>query len=331
MKKHLVYGMIAMLGATTLVGCKSEEQKEAEHMRQMECVAATGDRFCRGDGELEILEEREENRYRYSNVVYGPSAPGVYTNYYGNPNYGYWGPTGFMFNDPYSSYAMSTNSFLLGAGLGGLATYALTQDHDTWSKSHKNGWKETKRENTKYRSKSGVITKEEAARRKAQSKKDRKAHQAKLKAKTDKATVENKKLRKQLKDEKLKNKQANTNLQKATKKPSKDALAAKKAELIAKAQARKDAKAAGKVTAGSKLAKNEQKAKQTGKNNKLKQKIIAKNAAKAYKPKHPTIGQKIAKSEKKASNHSSSHSASKHAPKKAHKPSKRPVKKSKHK
>ena len=57
---------------------------------------------------------------------YGPTSAGSHQNYYGDPQYGQWRDGQYAFNDPYGSQASSTNSFLLGAGVGGLAAYLAT-------------------------------------------------------------------------------------------------------------------------------------------------------------------------------------------------------------
>lgn len=278
MKKVLAYGLAALVGVTALTGC-GEEQRQANHERQIECLEMTGDKYCRNEYEQQADAQRR-TAYSRSNVVYGPSAPGMYTNYYGNPDYGYWGNDGmYMFNDPYSSYAQSTNSFLLGAGLGGLATYAMTRD--TWDNDHRDGWTETTRENKTYRGKNGKkISKAEFSKRKAQSKKDKAAHKAKLKAKqkAKKPAVKKAQINK-----------ANTKVN-STQKSKNDAL---KAKLKAKQAAKKDNKA-NKPTIGSKLGKNEQKVK----NNALKAKLKAKQANKGKKG--ISSGQKMKNNDLKA-------------------------------
>jgi uncharacterized lipoprotein YehR (DUF1307 family) len=181
----------ALAMAVSLVGCG-----DGMSAREKACLdhGGTWD-TCTNEGRYQERQlAKIENGYvgRSEFVDYGQrSYPPVemgqsYTNYYGNPNYGYWEGGRYRFNDPYSQYAINTNSFLLGAGLGGLASYALTPSASqaTWSSSHSGGWKEEKTTAKKYYGKNGKeISKSEYTKRKAQSQKDRQAYKAKQKAK----------------------------------------------------------------------------------------------------------------------------------------------------
>ncbi len=118
-------------------------------------------------------------------ISYGPTSPGTYQNHYGNPAYGSWSGGQYHFNDPFGAQAMATNSFLLGAGLGGLTAYALTKaaGRDSWERENPNGYTPRSREQKTYIDKGGKeISKTEFDKRKAQSRKDRvKAKAAKAK------------------------------------------------------------------------------------------------------------------------------------------------------
>lgn len=168
MKKTFVLGLTVLLGAITLSGC---EKTDKEFARELQCLDRGLDKHCndtRSQRDVHIKYDFDDD-YRH----YGPMQPGSYTNYYGDPRYGYWDTDGvFRFNDPYSSYATSTNSYLLAAGLGSLATYAVTKS--MWSKKHPSGYKEVSITSDKYYDKKGKpISKTEYLRRKEQSLKDR--------------------------------------------------------------------------------------------------------------------------------------------------------------
>ena len=139
--------------------------------RERECMELTNDSSC-------IREVRD--------TEYGPVAPGNYTNYYGSPDHGTWDSSGnYHFRDPNSSYATQTNAFLLGAGLGGLAAYALTKNanRSSWVTSNPNGYRPEVRTTTKYIGKGGKeISRSEYDKRAAQSAKDKAAAQVKREA-----------------------------------------------------------------------------------------------------------------------------------------------------
>lgn len=217
MKKLLGIGLLAL--AATLVGCgdglTNKQETCLEHME--DSGRTDGWEVC-----VEGAEYREHERamarienYNYGNVVYDPVQPNRdYVDYYGNENHGYWDNQGiYRFNDPYSSYAQSTNSYLLAAGFGGLAGYvtAKAATRSNWQSQHTNGWQSRSTSSTKYIGKGGKeISKSEFDRRKAQSEKDRKAHQQKLKK-------ENKSLKSQLAKEKAKNSKGKQDAKKQSK------------------------------------------------------------------------------------------------------------------
>lgn len=150
-----------------LIGCG--QKTERQHDQEMACIQATGDKYCRNEYEQQASSSR-----RYGGgVQYPPTGVGSYHNYYGNPQYGSWGGDGrYHFNNPNSIYATQTNSFLLGAGLGGLAAYAITKS--SWNKKNPNGWKDSVRKVDKPLGKDGkVISNKEYKKRLAQSKRDK--------------------------------------------------------------------------------------------------------------------------------------------------------------
>lgn len=261
--KKLVNLASAILVFATLSGCG--EKSEKQQAQEIECLELTGDKYCRNEYEQQAAAQRSMNNYNYRDMNYGPTPPGSYHNYYGNPQYGSWGNDGqYRFHDPYSQQASQTNSFLLGAGLGGLAAYALTKND--WSRSNPKGWTDSVRDVKQPIGKDGKsISQAEYKKRMAQSKKDQAKHKEKLKA-------DNAKLQKQLASEKQKNlkkvkaeqlakKQQQTNTTKAQQKPTQSAIDQKKAELKAKQAQRQADRAAGKQP-GSKMAQNEQRLKQ---------------------------------------------------------------------
>ncbi|AUS03061.1 coil containing protein [Vibrio phage 2.275.O._10N.286.54.E11] len=241
MKKLFIIASV-VAGSLALVGCgQSESEKQAEHKRQMECLDMGYDKHCnviRDRVRVQPVRAPQFNNieieYDYGNVHYGPAMPGSYVNYYGDTRYGYWDIFGnFKFYDPYSTYATNTNSFLLGAGLGGLVAYKMSKTD--WTSKNPNGWTSKSRKLEKPRDKNGkVITVAEAKKRAEQSKRDKAAHAKKLKAKKAAKTKE------------LKAKQAKTNAKKAAKKPTVSETAKKKAELKKKLADRQAAKTNGK-------------------------------------------------------------------------------------
>lgn len=236
--KSVMIAALVLSGGFAITGC---ERGPTE--REIQCMELTGDRLCRNEYEQQADADRR-GMNRVNRMDYGPAGPGEYTNYYGNPQYGSWGDDGrYHFNDPYGQQASQTNAFLLGAGMGGLAAYALTRNQ--FKKQNPSGWTETKRTNKTYISKSGKpINKAEFEKRKKQSDADKAKHKA-----TKKST------------EQLKKKQANTNAQKSKVKPTNQQTADLKAKLKAKQQRRADKKARGATSSGSKMKANEQKVK----------------------------------------------------------------------
>ena len=117
------------------------------------------------------VSDYDEYDYDYPEV----EADKSYTNYYGDPQHGSWSNGSYRFNDPHGQYASSTNSFLIGAGVGGLLGYMGTKAamRSNWNEANPNGY--TERKNT--------ISKKELKRRKEQSRKDKAKKQAKLKKK----------------------------------------------------------------------------------------------------------------------------------------------------
>ncbi len=272
-----VKALLASLGLLVLVGCGSEEEKQREHERQMACIEATGDRYCRTDRDDYDRPQvvNIEIEYEYENVHYEPTRPGSYTNYYGNPQHGYWDEDGdYQFYDPYSHEASSTNSFLLGAGLGGLVGYQMSKSK--WQKNNPKGWVSKSRNVDRIIDKNGkTITKAEADRRAAQSRKDKAKHAQKLK---DKRVAQQKA------------KQAKTNKEKAAKKPTTLQQAELKDKMKQNQKARAEKKANGTNT--NKFAKQkqiEQKAKTStpakpkAKTSAPKPRQVSKPKAKPYK------------------------------------------------
>lgn len=117
--------------------------------REETCLEAGNSwQTCTGEGNSQELQlaklERQnmmqrQNQFQYPDVEQGQD----YVNHYGNEQYGSWSGGQYRFHDPQSSYAMSTNSFLLGAGIGGLAAYALLSrsNRDSWNSRNSGGWK----------------------------------------------------------------------------------------------------------------------------------------------------------------------------------------------
>ncbi|QDH46750.1 putative coil containing protein [Aeromonas phage LAh_8] len=187
MKKILIAGFIG-LSALLVGGCG-----DGLTDREESCLAATGNIDCKSAAELELEKARIQANAdvqiaKAQGIMNGASAPmqsevapGQYTNYYGDERYGQWKQDGtFQFNDPTSSWAESTNAFLLGAGLGGLAGYMATKaaSRGEWKKSYPNGYTPKTYTTKTYMDKSGkTISKSEYERRVAQSNKDRMKYQ----------------------------------------------------------------------------------------------------------------------------------------------------------
>lgn len=132
--------------------------------RERECMELSGN--------AEHCIRSVNRQYAPRHDSYGPTE---HVNYYGHPEYGQWDNGQYRFNDPNSHYASSTNSFLLGAGVGGLAAYAMSKQgsRDSWKSKNPSGWTERKQ----YTSKNGKsISKKEFDKRKSQSLKDKAKH-----------------------------------------------------------------------------------------------------------------------------------------------------------
>lgn len=184
MKRFIVIAAIA----AALVGCGDREQ---------ECFEATGRDDCFAELRRADVAKIQAANPRVEYEIEAPSystaaAPGSYTNYYGSPQHGYWRDGSYHFSDPYSQAATSTNSFLIGAGLGGLTAYALTKaaSRGSWMSSHPSGYKTETRVVKQYVTPKGSISKAEYERRKKQSKADRKKHNAAMDAKVKKAEAD---------------------------------------------------------------------------------------------------------------------------------------------
>jgi len=117
-----------------------------------------------------------------------------YTNYYGDPQHGTWDNGNYRFNNPHGQYASSTNSFLVGVGVGGLLGYMGTKAsmRSNWDKANPNG----------YKTKRNSISKKDLAKRKEQSRKD-KAKYRKQKSKKQ-AQLQKKNINKKIKASKKK-------------------------------------------------------------------------------------------------------------------------------
>lgn len=160
--------------------------------REEACFEQGGDwSECTSEGRRQALElARIETGQAHRPVVryqpsYGPVVQGtMYTDYYGDPRYGMWSSGRYIFTDPYSQYAMATNSYLLSAGIGGLAAYALlsSSSRDSWNVSNPGGYTKRSSKATQSYGKDGKkISKKEAKRRAKQSKKARKKNKKALK------------------------------------------------------------------------------------------------------------------------------------------------------
>lgn len=189
MKKVLVLLLPAMLALTACDQGMSQREKE--------CLAATGNIRCESEADqqiramnaqAEIMDEQADLQEAQAQVQYPDVAPpGSYTNHYGDPRYGQWDQNGvFQFFDPFGEAAMSTNSFLLGAGLGGLTAYMLSRDshHDSWKRKYGNSYKPYTSTYSGYTDRKGKpISAAEYNKRKAQSNFDKQKNKyAKLKA-----------------------------------------------------------------------------------------------------------------------------------------------------
>lgn len=169
-----------VITSVVLSACGDDHKdQDAQHKRELECIDSTGDRLCRGEGELAILKAKAANeiqkpiaqnqqvQYQQDDVdqpiaqnqqvqyqqerevEYPPVQPGEYHNYYGNPQYGSWGPDGrYHFSDPYGPQASNTNAYLIGAGLGGLATYVMLKS--TFDQKYHGHWNDQTYRSTQY-------------------------------------------------------------------------------------------------------------------------------------------------------------------------------------
>lgn len=114
------------------------------------------------------------------NRPYPPAVQGEsYSNHYGDPAHGYWSNGQYHFNDPMSVAAQQTNSFLLAAGMGGLAGYMAGKmsSESEWRRSNPSGYTKVVKVSNITVDRSGkTISVAEAKRRQEQSKRDIKAH-----------------------------------------------------------------------------------------------------------------------------------------------------------
>jgi len=130
MKKLIFICMI--LGMISACGEQSEQQRQNTHERSMLKIQLEHERKMN-----HIRESYPESSYQNLNAGYNqqPVAPGTYTNYMGDPSYGNWNQQGnWSWNNPNGPQASSTSNYLIGAGLGAAAMYAITRSDYT------NGW-----------------------------------------------------------------------------------------------------------------------------------------------------------------------------------------------
>jgi hypothetical protein len=181
--KSVMLSALAISISATIVGCgddadsraqqqqRFEQQQQAlaaSHQRELDCIQATGSKDCESVNSGNAVAQIPTS-YEPQDVV----QPGTYHNYYGNPQYGSWGPDNtYHFNDPHSYQASQTNAFLLGAVVGGVAGHLLTKNE--FEKQNPRGWQDHTTVVNNYIDKSGrSINKDEYYRRRAQSYKDK--------------------------------------------------------------------------------------------------------------------------------------------------------------
>lgn len=194
MKIKALVATSILAAASLLAGCQGSDGLT---LREHTCLDHGGTwEECTREGRLHAermarAENGQDGGYDnvgYGDVDYPPAEAGQqYTNYYGDPAYGHWVGGYYHFYNPYGMYAIQTNSYLLAAGLNGLASYIGTRAamHSVWNSANPSGYHTTHYTSTKYivRNRNGkvqTISRTEAMRRKAQSRKDRAAHKAKL-------------------------------------------------------------------------------------------------------------------------------------------------------
>jgi len=157
--KKLIFVCI-MLGMISACSEKTEQEKQRTHERAMLNMQLNHERKMNN-----LRESYPQSSYQNPNAGYDqqPVAPGTYTNYMGDPNYGSWNQQGqWGWNNPNSPQASSTSNYLIGAGLGAAAMYAISKSDytDHWRDKPK-----TKTVNT-YIDKSGKqISKSEYTKR----------------------------------------------------------------------------------------------------------------------------------------------------------------------
>jgi len=144
-------------------GCSERQRERIEHRREVELRLAD-------NGVDPNIPYRRGTMYVPTDPVV---PPGAYYSHIGNPSHGYWGPTGWVFHDPFSEQAIATRNFYIASGLGLAAMRSLSRD--SWEKENPTGYNEEASQRrqvttTKYIGKGGKeISKKEYDRRKIQS------------------------------------------------------------------------------------------------------------------------------------------------------------------
>lgn len=181
--KSLVLSFAAISIAASITGCgddansRAQQQQRfdqqqqalaASHQREMDCIQATGSKDCESVQTNSAVAQIPQS-YTPQDVV----PPGTYHNYYGNPQYGSWGPDNvYHFNDPHSYQATQTSAFLAGSVVGGIAGHLLTRNE--FNQQNPRGWQDRTTVVNNYIDKNGrSINKDEYYRRRAQSYKDK--------------------------------------------------------------------------------------------------------------------------------------------------------------
>lgn len=181
--KSVMLSALAISITASLTGCgddadsraqqqqRFEQQQQAlasAHQREMDCIQATDSKDCESVNAGNAVAQIPTN-YTPQDVI----QPGTYHNYYGNPQYGSWGPDNlYHFNDPHSYQASQTSAFLAGAVVGGITGHLLTRSE--FNQQNPRGWQDRTTVVNNYIDKNGrSINKDEYYRRRAQSYKDK--------------------------------------------------------------------------------------------------------------------------------------------------------------
>jgi hypothetical protein len=132
--KKLLSTLLITACALLASGCESDNERQVRLDREHQIKLA---KISSGQDVIE-QEMRHERSMAY---IQRPVAPGAYTDYRGNTQYGYWNSGSWAWNNPQSPYAMQSRQYVdYQMATGVVATAVLTQA--LFNSNNSSGWQQ---------------------------------------------------------------------------------------------------------------------------------------------------------------------------------------------